>query len=426
MMVSFPDKPVAQLLGSNGPIHAVTYSSSPGTYILTGSADRVVRLYNPSSSSTATSTATAAGVPSTNFITPTRSAAAPNPIPEGRLIQKYEGHGYEVLSVSVSQDNSRFVSSGGDRAVFLWDVSTAQTIRRFGGDGINGHGHTGGGRRVNAVCFAGQDDSVVVSGGLDATVRIWDTKSNNSHKPIQTLSDAKDSITSLVAVPPDEGGQGQIIVGSVDGRVRTYDIRMGRCTTDTLPAPVTSLCLGRDGQTVLVGTLDSKIRLMDRSTGGCLRTYGGGGNGGGEGEEGWVNKEIRVQSVLGGEDRFVVAGDENPPTATTTGGTTGGTTGVTTAGGGAEGRVWVWDVLTGKLVTKLSVPWGPSSSTTTTRKIVVGKDGKEVVKERKNVISSLAWRKGGKNGYGGSSSSGGSGSFVVGGTSGVATVFGAP
>lgn len=43
---------------------------------------------------------------------------------------------------------------GGDRQVFLWDVETGGTVRRWAG-------HLS---RVEAVEFAGEGDSVVVSG----------------------------------------------------------------------------------------------------------------------------------------------------------------------------------------------------------------------------------------------------------------------
>lgn len=363
-----------------GPVHAVTYSASPGTYILTGSADRSIRLYNPIPASTTSSLTTTS---STSFITkpfqaPSSTTTTPPP-PAGRLIQTYASHGYEVLSLSVSASNATFASSGGDRAVFLWDVSTAQTIRRF-----SNAGHTTG--RINSVIFAGVDDSLLISGGHDTTVRIWDVRSQSSARPVQVLGEAKDGVTSLVF--DSQGTGAEVLAGSVDGRVRTYDVRMGRLVTDVFPGAVTSLCLARDGKTVLVGSLDSKIRLMDRSNGQCLRTYGSSGGDSSAGG-GWTNKEIRVQSVLGGGERWVVAGDEN---------------GAENSNG--EGRVWAWDLLTGKLVAKLGVPWGPGGG-----KAVVGRDGKE--KERKNVVSCLAWKDGGFGNQ-----------FCVGGTSGVVTVYG--
>ncbi|KAK0719919.1 WD40-repeat-containing domain protein [Lasiosphaeris hirsuta] len=380
---AFPQRAVAQLLGSNGPIHAVSYSASPGTYILTGSADRSIRLYNPQPPTPP---------PAPSHITRPTASALPTAaaLPVGRLIQTYAAHGYEVLSLAVAADNARFASAGGDRAVFLWDVATAQTTRRFGG---TQHGHTG---RVNCVAFGGADDSLVVSGGLDTTVRVWDARSGGG-KPVQVLGEARDAVSAVVVAGAE------IVTGSVDGRVRSYDVRMGRATTDVLGASVTSLCLARDAKTVLVGTLDSKVRLMDRANGACLKTYA---------DAGWRNEELRVQSVLGGKERFVLAGDEmTSPAAAAAAAGSGGSVEVpaTPSGAANEGRIWAWDLLTGKLVARLAVPWGAGGSES--RKRVVGRDGKE--KERKNVVSCIAWKEGGFGDQ-----------FCVGGTSGAVTVFG--
>ncbi|KAI8633181.1 WD40-repeat-containing domain protein [Xylariaceae sp. FL1651] len=377
--MAFPDKPITHLLGSNGPVHALAYSASPGTYILAGSSDRSIRLYNPQpstsihpSSSSVSSHLSSKKTTNGNAADPSTRAA----IPEGRLIQTYSAHGYEVLSLSVSSDNARFASAGGDRSVFLWDVASAQTLRRFGGGGTQGHS-----ARINAVCFAGGDgngdDSLLVSGGLDASVRVWDVRSG-APKPVQVLTDAKDSVSALAV----HGAQ--IVAGSVDGRVRTYDVRAGRCVTDVVGPSVTSLCLTKDGKAVLVGGLDSKVRLMDRETGGCLKTYA---------DPGWKNEDLRIQSILGGKEQYVLAGDEM----------TG------TPGQNAEGRIRAWDVVTGELTATVRVPWGPAGSEP--KKKVIGKDGKE--KERTNVISCLAWREGGFGDQ-----------FCVSGTSGVVTVYG--
>lgn len=71
-------------------------------------------------------------------------------------MQTYSAHGYEVLDISVTEDNARFASVGGDKQVFLWDVATARTLRRWAG-------HFG---RVNCVDLGGEEGSVVASGTL--------------------------------------------------------------------------------------------------------------------------------------------------------------------------------------------------------------------------------------------------------------------
>lgn len=99
--------------------------------------------------------------------------------------------------------------------MFLWDVSTARTLRRWSG-------HFG---RVNCVDFGGEGASVVVSGSFDATIRIWDTKSQST-KPIQVLEEAGDSISSVHVAG------WEIVSGCVDGMVRCYDLRMGMVRVD--------------------------------------------------------------------------------------------------------------------------------------------------------------------------------------------------
>lgn len=231
-----------------------------------------------------------------------------------------------------------------------------------------------------------------MSGGFDTTVRVWDSRSGGGGgtRPIQILDEARDAISAVVV----RGAE--IIAGSVDGRVRAYDVRMGRVVTDVIGASVTSLGLTRDGKAMLVGSLDSRVRLMDRDAGTCLRSYGDDGEGEGNGG-GWKNTELRVQSLLGGNEKYVVAGDEM--------------TGEGAAPGlGSEGgKLWAWDLLTGKLAAKVTVPWGPAG--TDKLKKVVGRDGKE--KERKYIVSCLAWR---ESGFGDQ--------FCAGGTSGAVTVFG--
>jgi WD40 repeat protein len=62
-------------------------------------------------------------------------------------------------------------------------------------------------------------------GSFDASVRVWDIKSQQRH-PIQIFQDAKDSITSIIV------SGSEFITGSVDGYVRSYDIRMGQMMED--------------------------------------------------------------------------------------------------------------------------------------------------------------------------------------------------
>ena len=284
-LANLPTSLVNTLTSHTGPINAITFSSLGGTYILTGSSDRQVHLSR--------SEPTNADKPS-----------AP--------IQKYAAHGYPVLDIAVARDNQTFASVGGDRSVFLWDVQNAEGIvRRFGSN--TNQGHTS---RITCVAFVGDGDSVLASGSDDRSLRLWDVKSRDP-KPLMSLEEAKDGVSSLIM--PDNGYE--IISGSVDGRLRSYDVRMGRVTVDVQPGPITSLDISKDNKTILVGCLDGRIRMMDRADGTCLRGFPPEGN-----AEHYQNESLRLKSCFARNESIVLSGSEN------------------------DGKVRAWDVLSGKSI----------------------------------------------------------------------------
>ncbi|KAF7716420.1 WD40 repeat-containing protein [Penicillium ucsense] len=310
----FPSRHLHTLKTHNGPVNAVTFSSYPGTYVLTGSSDRAIHL---------------------SRAVPANSESSATPSETTKPIQRYEAHGYSVLDVAVTADNARFASVGGDRQVFLWDVEQGGTTRRW----------TGHNSKVEAVQFAGDGDSVVVSGSADTTINLWDTRSN-AYKPIQTLTEATDTVSSLHVHMPTYS----IASGSYDGHVRVYDVRMGKTTTDVLAHPVTSVRCSSDGNALLISTLDSYIRLLDRADGKLLAAFGGTAKNNERPvreilsptpDHVYRNTELRVRSTFAQNDAVVLSGSEaQPPGAGLTPGA----------------AVFAWDVLSGEIVAK--VPMG--------------------------------------------------------------------
>lgn len=275
--LKYPDQLKQTLSNHTGPVNVVRYNNQSSKYCLSGGADRSIRLWNPST---------------------------------GKEVKVYKGHAYEVLSLDIAPDNATFASAGGDKAVLIWDVSSGTVIRRL-------QGHFG---KVNAVKFggsgAGAKDSganVLVSGSFDSKVMVWDMRAQ-ARLPMQTFQEARDSITSI-AIPASIP---EILVGSVDGNVRTYDLRMGKKIEDTIGAPVTSVVPSPTApkDSVLISSLDSSLRLMDRSNGKLLATFA---------SPAFKNTSYRSQCAFGYGESTVMAGDES-------------------------GNLWVWGVIEAKPV----------------------------------------------------------------------------
>lgn len=239
-----------------GPINVVRYNSL-GRYLLSGGSDRSIRLWNATSGSGAE-----------------------------EAIHTYTEHTHEVLALDISKDNSRFVSGGGDKSVFVWDVASGSVVRRFGG-------HMG---KINDVRFGGKDAdaSVIVAGGFDGVVRVFDLRAQGAWRPIMELKEAKDAVTSLV-VRDD-----RIWSGSVDGVLRCYDLRSGQLRADTFAAPITSITPSRLGSSVLIATLDSTVRLLDTRDGTLLQTY-----------KGHKHESYRCKATFTNDEDGVVIGDED-------------------------------------------------------------------------------------------------------------------
>ena len=278
MSKELPRIPSTQLVGHEGAILDVIFSSD-GNYCLTAGHDRTVRLWNP------------------NRLDPTqisrtlpcayRMPATINEVPNALPISVYrDGHTHPISSVALDH-GSTTVLSASNKTLVVTDVITQTLKRRL-------HGHEG---PINSVASA-LCPSIYASGSYDGTVRIWDGRSNNS-TPVQILTQAKDSVSSIKVLEDDETS---LVAASVDGFVRTYDIRMGRVVFDEFSdEAVTCISISKDSSLAAVSCLGGNVYVLQRSSGRVLDTLRGGRSTG----------RYALKCVFNASDKFICCGSEN-------------------------------------------------------------------------------------------------------------------
>jgi mitogen-activated protein kinase organizer 1 len=92
-----------------------------------------------------------------------------------------------------------------------------------------------------------------------------------------------------------------IRTASVDGCVRTYDLRKGVVQCDDVGSSITSMALSQDRQCLAVSCLDGCIRLLDTTSGELLNTY--------QGDHAAGNFAIQVDILA--NDGTIVSGSED-------------------------------------------------------------------------------------------------------------------
>jgi WD40 repeat protein/class 3 adenylate cyclase len=225
-MLRFPRLQLAATAGTGG-VWGTAFSSD-GKYLLTGSEDGAVMLWD---------------------------------VATGQKVRQFAGHDAKVQSVALSPDSTWALSASRDKTIALWDVTSGRKLREF-------LGHT---ERVYQVAFS-PDGKWVLSGSRDRTARLWDAQTGQEVRQFLGHSDG----IFGVAYSRD-GTRIATTGGSGDRTARIWDAQTGQTlrilTGHT--AYVYSVAFSPDGKQVLTASEDRTVRLWDAETGESLRTLTG-------------------------------------------------------------------------------------------------------------------------------------------------------
>ncbi|MSQ94089.1 MAG: WD40 repeat domain-containing protein [Gemmataceae bacterium] len=164
-----------------------------------------------------------------------------------------------VYGCAFSPDAKRFITTGYDGNLHLFNAKTYKEVRLF-------DGHAG---KVWTVAFSA-DGKRAVSGGFDNTVRLWDLSAG---KAVKIFDGSRDYVRS-VAISTDGNW---ILSGGDDRTVRLFNVSTGKEQRSMTGHDHTVWCvaLSRDGKRALSASLDKTARLWDVEKGEPLKVLTG-------------------------------------------------------------------------------------------------------------------------------------------------------
>lgn len=249
---------------------------------------------------------------------------------EGNALRTLQGHVMGVWAMVPWDDI--LVSGGCDREVRVWDLTTGNCL------------HTLRGHTSTVRCLKMSDANTAISGSRDTTLRVWDIRNGTL---IKLLVGHQASVRCLEI-------KGDIVVsGSYDTTAKVWSISEGRCL-HTLSGHYSQIyAIAFDGYRVATGSLDTSVRIWNAQTGECQAVLQGHTSlvgqlqmRGGTLVTGGSDGSVRVWSL----ERFCpihrLAAHDNSVTSLQFDDTR-------VVSGGSDGRVKVWDLKTGQLVREL-------------------------------------------------------------------------
>ena len=209
------------------------------------------------------------------------------------LLRQMTSHKRAVHHVSFAHDKLHVLSAGDDATVRWWDVSSGEQVSR-----LNGHTDY-----VRAAALSPQSEDMIATGGYDHMCKLWDVRcpqgeseiANFDHgQPIESIAffpseslvltvggqrlscwditgrrllyqfNAHQKTVSTVKVV-DVEGQLRVLTGSLDGHIKVFDPASFKMLyACKYPAPVMSLDIAQDSNTLAVGLADGTLSFRKR------------------------------------------------------------------------------------------------------------------------------------------------------------------
>lgn len=142
----------------------------------------------------------------------------------GAIIRSIDSHTRSISSIAVSTNGLRIISGSADRKVCVWDINTGEMVHKL-------TGHAAG---VKSVAFS-PSNTRIVSGSWDGSVLVWDINTGemlvhcyqNVKFPSEWAIGLRGDVAVVVCVS-FTADEKQVIAGCSDGVIRAWDVSEGQ------------------------------------------------------------------------------------------------------------------------------------------------------------------------------------------------------
>ena len=168
----------------------------------------------------------------------------------GRPLKSFHGHNHFISSLALSSDNTKLVSGSWDKTLRLWDIPSAKSEVIFKGS----KGHT---KDVLSVAFS-HDERLIFSGAMDNTLKYWNTKGEHRYDN----PNFGGWISCILNI--QKGKTNYVAVGSWDGTVRILNSEYN--IDKEIPGgeyAVTSLSTDDDGDFLFIAYKNGTVKVWN-------------------------------------------------------------------------------------------------------------------------------------------------------------------